>query len=104
MLGQGAMPSQGKGPAAMEGPGDRVPPRPRIADFFAGRYVLVTGATGFMGKVLVEKLIRSCPGLGGVFLLLRPKRGKDVQDRVKEILQSPVSPTPRTPQSSQPRR
>ncbi|XP_026277010.2 putative fatty acyl-CoA reductase CG5065 [Frankliniella occidentalis] len=78
---------QGKTPNAREGHGL---PRPRIADYFSGRHVLVTGATGFMGKVLVEKLIRSCPGIGGVFLLLRPKRGKAVQDRVKEILESPL--------------
>ncbi|KAJ1527952.1 hypothetical protein ONE63_007885 [Megalurothrips usitatus] len=66
------------------------PGRPRIADFFAGRHVLVTGATGFMGKVLVEKLLRSCPRLGGIFLLLRPKRGQDPQARVKDLLKSPL--------------
>ncbi|GLH01985.1 Putative fatty acyl-CoA reductase CG5065 [Gryllus bimaculatus] len=55
-------------PAASPGP---------IADFFRGRAVLVTGATGFMGKVLVEKLLRSCPEVATVFLLMRPKRGQD---------------------------
>lgn len=61
-----------------------------VPEFYAGRDLLVTGATGFMGKVLVEKLLRSCPGLAGIYLLLRPKQGKDVQGRVKEMLQSPV--------------
>lgn len=65
--------------------------RPRISEFFAGKYVLVTGASGFMGKVLLEKLLRSCPGLAGVYLLLRPKRGKAIQERVDDMLQSPVS-------------
>ncbi|XP_034248653.1 putative fatty acyl-CoA reductase CG5065 [Thrips palmi] len=64
--------------------------RPRISEFFAGKYVLVTGASGFMGKVLLEKLLRSCPGVAGVFLLLRPKRGKAIQERVDEMLQSPL--------------
>ncbi|CAF87360.1 unnamed protein product, partial [Tetraodon nigroviridis] len=27
-----------------------------VAQFYAGKSVLITGATGFMGKVLVEKL------------------------------------------------
>ena len=67
--------------------------RPRVAEFFAGRHVLVTGSTGFMGKVLVEKLLRSCPGVGTIYLLMRPKKGKDVQERVRELLESPVRPS-----------
>ena len=34
---------------------------PEIADFYNGQSAFITGATGFMGKVLVEKLLRSCP-------------------------------------------
>lgn len=33
-----------------------------IAEFFKRKSVFITGATGFIGKQLVEKLIRSCPG------------------------------------------
>lgn len=57
-----------------------------IQDFFRGRNVLVTGATGFMGKVLIEKLVRSCPDIGKIFLLMRHKKGKDTASRIKEIL------------------
>lgn len=29
---------------------------------FAGKTVLVTGSTGFIGKVIVEKILRDLPG------------------------------------------
>ncbi|KAF4523936.1 hypothetical protein B566_EDAN011190 [Ephemera danica] len=45
-----------------------------IAEFYRDRCILITGATGFMGK------IRS------IFLLMRPKRGQDVRTRLNELL------------------
>jgi len=33
-----------------------------IAEFFKRKSIFITGATGFIGKQLVEKLVRSCPG------------------------------------------
>lgn len=62
-----------------------------VAEFYRGRSVLVTGATGFMGKVLVEKLLRSCPGVERIFLLIRPKREKDINNRLQQLLDVPVS-------------
>jgi long-chain acyl-CoA synthetase len=44
-----------------------------IQEFFTGKTVLVTGATGFLGKALVEKVLRSLPGVRRVYLLIRPK-------------------------------
>jgi nucleoside-diphosphate-sugar epimerase len=37
----------------------------------AGKRVLLTGATGFLAKVVLEKLIRTVPDLAGVILLIR---------------------------------
>ncbi len=36
-----------------------------------GKQVLITGVTGFLGKVLLEKLLRAVPGIGGITLLIR---------------------------------
>ncbi|VVC30446.1 Male sterility, NAD-binding,NAD(P)-binding domain,Fatty acyl-CoA reductase, C-terminal [Cinara cedri] len=61
-----------------------------ISDFFRGRHVLITGATGFMGKVLVEKLLHSCPNVACIYLLIRPKQGHDVKSRLEQLLNAPI--------------
>lgn len=64
-----------------------------ISEFYAGRDVFITGATGFMGKCLVEKLLRSLPELGRVIILVRPKKGKTVKDRIDAMLELKVFDT-----------
>ena len=61
-----------------------------IQEFYAGRSIFITGATGFMGKVLVEKLLRSCPEIGRLYLLIRPTSDKDACFRLKELLKCEV--------------
>lgn len=62
-----------------------------VRDFYRGRSIFITGGTGFMGKVLVEKLLRSCPDIKNIYLLMRPKKGQDVQQRLQELLNAPVT-------------
>ena len=50
----------------------------------------MTGATGFLGKVLLQELLRACPEVGNIFVLLRPKKGKEPTERVKNIISLPV--------------
>ncbi|XP_034382448.1 fatty acyl-CoA reductase 1 isoform X1 [Cyclopterus lumpus] len=57
-----------------------------IPEYYAGKNVLITGGTGFMGKVLVEKLLRSCPGVKALYLLVRPKAGQSMQQRVSDMM------------------
>jgi alcohol-forming fatty acyl-CoA reductase len=45
-----------------------------VENFFEGKSVFITGGTGFVGKVLVEKLLRTFGGLKNVFVLIRSKR------------------------------
>ncbi|XP_047040193.1 putative fatty acyl-CoA reductase CG5065 [Helicoverpa zea] len=58
---------------------------PSIRDFYKGRNILVTGGTGFMGKVLIEKLLYSVPEVGNIYILMRPKRGKSVSQRTEDL-------------------
>lgn len=62
-----------------------------ISDFYVGKTVFITGGTGFMGKVLLEKLLRACSGVSKIYLLIRSKKGQPARDRLQQMLCSPVS-------------
>lgn len=62
-----------------------------IQEFFRGTNVFITGGTGFMGKVLTEKILRSCPHVAQIYLLVRPKKDKDAQQRLDDMLEDSVS-------------
>lgn len=62
----------------------------KMVDFFDGRSVLLTGGSGFLGKVLIEKLLRSNPNINYVFVLMRPKRNKSAKSRLEEMLKLPL--------------
>ena len=64
-----------------------------VIQFYEGQNIFVTGASGFLGKVLLEKLLRSCPNVGNIFVLVRPKKGKEPNERVQEIISLPVITT-----------
>ncbi|XP_017781377.1 PREDICTED: putative fatty acyl-CoA reductase CG5065 [Nicrophorus vespilloides] len=61
-----------------------------VADFYNGKTVFITGGTGFMGKVLLEKLLRSCSGVAAIYLLIRYKKGQNAHDRLQQLLSSPL--------------
>lgn len=56
---------------------------PRIPEFFAGQEIFITGGTGFIGKALIEKLLRSCPEVKTIYILMRPKKGQSINERLK---------------------
>ncbi|XP_060601049.1 fatty acyl-CoA reductase 1-like [Ruditapes philippinarum] len=62
---------------------------PSVPEFYAGRGIFITGATGFLGKALVEKLLRACPDCT-LYLMIRPKKGKEIQERLEEIFESKI--------------
>ncbi|KAJ1487483.1 male sterility protein-domain-containing protein [Baffinella frigidus] len=60
--------------------------------FLRGKDVLITGGSGFIGKVLMEKVLRSFPSVGRVFVLLRPSRksGRSAPRRLEEEIAASV--------------
>ena len=65
----------------------------RIALTFKGQNILVTGGTGFLGKVIIEKFLRCLPNTEQIFMLIRPKKGKDPKHRLDELFNSPLFKT-----------
>lgn len=61
-----------------------------ISNFYNGATIFITGATGFVGKALLEKLLRSCDGIVAIYVMVRPKRGLGVEQRIKELIKNPV--------------
>lgn len=57
-----------------------------IKSKFDGAVVFITGATGYIGSVVLEQLLRTT-NVGKVYLLMRPRRGEDIQQRLNKLLQ-----------------
>lgn len=66
------------------------PNLPTIPEFFDSKDIFITGASGFMGKVLIEKLLRSCPKINQIFILIREKKGKNINERLEMIKSVPL--------------
>jgi fatty acyl-CoA reductase len=62
-----------------------------VQEFYKDKTIFITGASGFMGKVFVEKLLYSCSDLKQLILLMRPKRGKSQAERLRAFEKLPVS-------------
>ncbi|XP_031492904.1 fatty acyl-CoA reductase 2, chloroplastic-like [Nymphaea colorata] len=60
-----------------------------IVEFLKYRNMLITGSTGFLGKLIVEKILRSQPDVGKIFLLIQGPNQEAVNERLKnEIINS----------------
>jgi FlaA1/EpsC-like NDP-sugar epimerase len=62
----------------------------QICEFYKGKNILVSGTTGFCGKVLLEKLLRECLEIGTIYILIRPKRNSKL-DVEKSIISNEIS-------------
>ncbi|PUZ50621.1 hypothetical protein GQ55_6G072100 [Panicum hallii var. hallii] len=54
-----------------------------VAGYFRGKSILITGSTGFLGKVLVEKILRVQPDVKKLFLLIRAAGVESAKHRVE---------------------
>lgn len=62
-----------------------------VTDFYNNKSVFITGGTGFVGVCLIEKLLRCCPDIKNIYLLIRPKKGKQIMERLEELTKNSVS-------------
>ncbi|XP_043685412.1 fatty acyl-CoA reductase wat-like [Vespula pensylvanica] len=61
-----------------------------VQKFYDGQNIFITGGTGFMGKLLIEKLLRGCPGINCIYVLIRKKKEKNVLQRKEELINDMV--------------
>ena len=68
----------------------------RIKDALEHKTIFITGATGFLGQPLVEKILRIAPSIKRIYLLIRPRaqlggQAMSAQERLtRELFQSDV--------------
>lgn len=62
-----------------------------VATFYSGLSVFVTGGTDLLGKCTVEKLIRACPNIKKVGVLLRTKNKENFEEKCQDYLKDGVS-------------
>ncbi|XP_056639603.1 facilitated trehalose transporter Tret1-like isoform X2 [Diorhabda sublineata] len=60
-----------------------------IQKLFRNANVFITGGTGFMGKILIEKLLRSTE-VNTIYLLVREKKGKSIHTRIDELFEDVI--------------
>jgi long-chain acyl-CoA synthetase len=71
--GRNGVPHPGAAPAARD--------RLDVSRLLAGRRLLMTGTTGFLGKVALSMLLDRYPGVGKVYVLVRPGTGGTAEAR-----------------------
>ncbi|KNA18131.1 hypothetical protein SOVF_073590 [Spinacia oleracea] len=55
-----------------------------ITEFLANKTILVTGATGFIAKILVEKILRVQPNVNKLYLLIRASNSQAADIRLQD--------------------
>jgi alcohol-forming fatty acyl-CoA reductase len=61
-----------------------------ITETFQNGTVFVTGCTGFLGKILTEKLLRTCD-VKNIAILVRGKNGLTASQRAENMFKQSVS-------------
>ena len=61
-----------------------------VRNFYKDKVIFLTGTTGFIGKVVLEKILRSCPDFKRIYVMVRPKKGLSNQKRLEEIFESEI--------------
>lgn len=60
-----------------------------IEEFYKDSTVLVSGPNGFLGTVLIEKLLR-CFEVKKIYLLIRAKNDESVKERIENFINKDV--------------
>lgn len=61
-----------------------------LQNWFNDKNIFITGASGFLGVALLEKILRTIPNHGDIYLMLREKKGKAIDERIDDIKKNSV--------------
>lgn len=61
----------------------------QLTEFYKDSVLLITGGTGFLGRILLQKLLRTFP-IKRIYLLVRKKDTQSVEERMDELFQDVV--------------
>ncbi|XP_004930760.1 putative fatty acyl-CoA reductase CG5065 [Bombyx mori] len=62
---------------------------PTIPEYYKGKSIFITGGSGFIGKIVIEKLLYSCTDLDRIYLLMRPKKSVSPDKRLAQLYSTP---------------
>ena len=65
-----------------------------LVSALSGRSLLLTGATGFIGKVTLAMLLDRHPSLGRLYVLIRPRPGLEAEQRFFDTIRASPAFTP----------
>lgn len=61
-----------------------------VNDFYKDKTIFITGVTGFIGKVLLEKILRKCSSVRKIYLLIRPNSSESCHERLNKMLTTSI--------------
>nr|XP_012216364.1 PREDICTED: putative fatty acyl-CoA reductase CG5065 [Linepithema humile] len=61
-----------------------------IQSYYKNKTIFFTSASGFMGKVLLEKLLYSCSEIDKIYIIIRSKKGHNIDTRLSNIFDLPL--------------
>ncbi|XP_050341399.1 fatty acyl-CoA reductase wat-like isoform X1 [Bactrocera neohumeralis] len=75
--------------AAMQVTGVNAESLSEVQKFYRNKSVFLTGGSGFLGKVFIEKILRATD-VKCIYILMRPKKGQAVEERIEAMFKNPL--------------
>lgn len=63
----------------------------QIQRFYAGKQILLTGCTGYLGTIILEKILRTCTEINKIYVMIREKKNMEVKERLEKCFANNVS-------------
>lgn len=61
-----------------------------VTSFHKNKNIFLTGGSGFVGISYIEKVLRSIPDVGNIYVLLRARKGQGIQERLEAMKNNSV--------------